>query len=180
MMHKITELSQNNLHRTPEITWKTQIWKNHEVACKSIIIKRLQGEKENLTTTLYNSFHCFILLNHNYCAYPFIKKTRVINCDIPKLPLTRGLSFLYREAFRIDRIRCTSLRLGDVPLLCRSECSSRDSEWSFEHLNMPTSETPSSPTLTFRTPLLVKLIRWSSPRETLPEASPSRMDFPSF
>jgi len=147
--------------------------KNHGVAWKSTLIKRLQEEEENLITALFNSPHCFVLFfNPNYCASHFIEKTRVTNCDISKLPLTRGLSFLYREDFRLDHIRCTSLRLGDVPLLYRSECSSRDSEWSSEHLNMPPSETPSSPTIACSMPLLWELTRFFSPRETLPEASP--------
>jgi len=75
---------------------------------------------------------------------------------------------MYCEAFRLDHIRCASLRLGDIPLLCCSEYSFRSSE----HLNMAPSETSSSPTLTCSTPLLGELTRWSSSRETLPEASP--------
>ena len=67
-------------------------------------------------------------LNPIYCTSPFIEKIKVTNCDISKLPLICGLSFLYREAFRLDLIRCASLHLRDVPLLCRSECSSRNSE----------------------------------------------------
>ena len=72
----------------------------------------------------------------------------------------------------LDRICCALLRLGDAPLFCRSECSSRDSEWSSEHLSMPPSETPSTPILACSTPLLGELTGWSSPWETLPEASP--------
>ena len=60
----------------------------------------------------------------NYGASSFIEKIRITSCDIPKLPLTRGLSFLYCEASRLDHIHGTSLCFGDVPLLCRSECSS--------------------------------------------------------
>ena len=57
------------------------------------------------------------LLNPNYCTSPFIEKIRVTNCDIPKLPLTRTLSFLHHEASRLDHLPCVSLCLGDVPPL---------------------------------------------------------------
>jgi len=33
--------------------------KIHRIACKFTIIERLQGEKENLTVTFYNSFQLF-------------------------------------------------------------------------------------------------------------------------
>jgi len=110
-------------------------------------------------------------INPNYCAYLFIEQTRVINCGIPKLHLTHGLSFLYREASRLDRVRSASLRLRDVPLLCRSECSSQDSEWSSEHLNMSPLKLQARPhSLVVSLP--GELTRCSSPRDTLLEVSP--------
>jgi len=85
----------------------------------------------------------------------------VTSCDIPKLSLIRGLSFLYCKAFKVDRIRRASRMF-----LCHSECSFWDSKWSPEHLNMPPSETSSLPTFACSTPLL------GDPQETLPEALP--------
>ena len=79
-----------------------KIRKNQRVAHKSTIIERLHGDKEeDLTTALYNNSR-FSPTTHNYGASPFIEKTRVTSCDIPKLPLTRGLSFLYREVSKLD------------------------------------------------------------------------------
>jgi len=47
-MHKITNLFQDNTHRTPEITWKTQIEKNHRVNRESIIIENYKEKKKTL------------------------------------------------------------------------------------------------------------------------------------
>ena len=52
--HKITDVSQDKTHRTPN--WG----KNLGVARKFTIIERLQGEEEDLTDALYNISHNFV------------------------------------------------------------------------------------------------------------------------
>ena len=68
----------------------------------------------------------------------------------------------------MDHIRCASgMSLYSVLGVLR-----RDFEWSSKHLNMPPSETPSSPTLACSTPLIGESVRQFSSRETLLEALP--------
>ena len=123
-----SQIYQKTTHREyQKLCEKPKTEKNHGVARKSTIIERLQGNKKELTPlfTMAQDFHH---PHPNYDASPFIKKIRVTSCDISKLPLTRDLSFLYREVFRLYNIQCVSMRFRDVPTFCRSECSSRDSE----------------------------------------------------
>jgi len=137
MMHKITYLSQDNTHRTPEITWKTQTWKNHGVTRKSTIIERLQGEEENFTA-LFSIALTASSLSPNYCASLFIEKTRVTNCEISKLSMTCDLSFLYREASRLDHIRCAlGMFLCSIAWRAPLETSSDpQSTWTWHHLKL--------------------------------------------
>ena len=80
--------------------------KNHGVACKSTISSDYR-EKKKISQSLF-TIVLTTSLNPNYCASPFIEKNRVSNCDITKLPLTRGLSFIYHETFRLHGIHCAS------------------------------------------------------------------------
>ena len=141
MMYKIADLSHDNTHRITKFTWKIQTRKKIIESLANPLLSRDYKEKKKTSQSLF-TIALTVSLNPNYCASSFIEKSRVTNCDIAKLSLTRGLNFLYREASRLDGMHCASLYLGDVPLLCPSECappetpSDPPSTWTCHNLKL--------------------------------------------
>ena len=101
----------DSTQRTPEITWKFQKQRKIRDSLANSLLLRDYKEMKKISHPLWTiALKISLSFTHNlsFNTSLFIKKTRVTSCDIPKLPLTRGLSFLYREASKLDRI----------PLLC--------------------------------------------------------------
>ena len=130
-------LSQDNIHKTPEFTWKTQTTKKITESLTNPLLLRDYKEKKKISQMLF-TITLTTSLKLNYCASSFIEKIRVTNCDIPKLPLTRVLSFFYLEAFRLDRIRCVSgMFLCSVARSAPTEIpSDSPSTWTCHHLKL--------------------------------------------
>ena len=124
-----SQIYQKTIHREHQkLREKLKSGKTIESLTNPLLLRDYREIKKKTSQSLFTIALSFYHTHPNYGVSSFIEKTRVTSCDIFKLSLTHGLSFLYCEAFRLDRICCASRCFGDVSLLSRSECSSRDSE----------------------------------------------------